>query len=487
MATLFHGQPRAFQMIFLIEVWERFGFYMVQGILTLYFIRQLGFSDTQAYYTFGAFSALVYGITALGGYLGDKVLGTKRTIVLGMVLLAAGYLALSFATKDNIFWALAIICVGGGVFKANPSSLLSKCYAEHDPRLHSGFTLYYMAINLGSIVALLIGPPVAAHFGYPYAYFLSFLGLLLGLTNYWFQRSLVASVNNAADERAIPVHWWLAVAGGLLGLIIASNYLLHHVLEASGLVWIVIAATLVIYVGFMQRETKASRLRMLVALVLMLEAVGFFVLYQQMPTSINLFAVSNVQPSLLGISLNPQSFQALNPFWIIVLSPILARGYGILQQKNINFAIPYKFATGMILCGLSFLVLYGARFSHDAGGMVSAWWLVVSYLLQSSGELLVSALGVAMVAELVPAHISGFVMGMWFLTIALSGFFGAKVASYTALPQSLHAGIESLVVYTGVFARIGLVTLGIGLLMWFLAKPLNRFIADPKEKKTLAP
>lgn len=473
MSNPFRDQPRAFQMIFLLEIWERFGFYTVQGILTLYFIRFLGYSDTEAYYTFGAFSALIYGMTALGGYLGDQVLGTKRTIVLGMIILALGYLALAVATHDGVFWALGLVCVGGGIFKANPSSLLSKCYEKNDPRLYSGFTLYYMAINLGSLVALLAGPTVASRFGYSYAYFLSFIGLTLGLANYFFQRSLVAKVNNAADARRVKPQSWVVVVAGIMVLTATARYLLHHVMITNALVWLVTAIALVIYFGYFRRENKTSRIRMGIALVLMFEAICFFVLYQQMPTSLNLFAVNNVRPILLGISLDPQSFQALNPVWIIVLSPLLAKFYLLLQQKNIIFSVPYKFAAGMILCGLSFLFLYYARFNHDEAGMVSAWWLVISYLLQSTGELLVSALGVAMVAELVPESIMGFVMGMWFLTAAISGFIGAKVASFTAMPQALEAGVESLNIYTGVFAQIGLVTLAIGVLMWFVARPLS--------------
>ena len=479
MLNSFKNQPRAFSMIFLVEIWERFGFYTLQGLLTLYFIRFLKFSDTQAYYTFGAFSALVFGMVALGGYLGDKVLGTKRTIILGLVLLATGYLVLAFATHEGIFWGLALVAVGSGVFKANPSSLLAKCYAENDSRLHSGFTLYYMAINWGAIIALFVGPPVAAYYGYSYTYFLSFIGICLGLMNYWFQRSLVVNINNAADQSPISIQCWLFVSGGVIVLTVAARYLLHHVIAASGLVWIAVVIALVAYLGFMRRESKPSRLRMFVALVLMLEAIGFFILYQQMPTSLNLFAVNNVHPTLLGVALDPQSFQALNPFWITLLSPLLAKGYDLLQQRKINFPIPYKFATGMILCGFSFLLLSLARFSHDELGIVSAWWLVASYLLQSTGELLVSALGMAMVAELVPAHITGFVMGMWFLMIASSGFLSAKVASYTALPQSLHGGVESLLIYTEVFARIGCVALGIGVLMWLLARSLSRYVSPP--------
>ena len=222
---------------------------------------------------------------------------------------------------------------------------------------------------------------------------------------------------------------------------------------------------------------------MLVALILMLEAVIFFTLYQQMPTSLNLFAVNNVLPNLFGFTIDPQSFQALNPLWIISLSPVLALVYSRLHQRDISFAVPYKFALGMTMCAMSFLILYAARFFSNDSGMVSSWWLIISYLFQSLGELLVSALGVAMVAELVPASIAGYVMGIWFLTSAVAGFLGASVASYTAIPKHIQPGTESLMIYTHVFACIGIVTLMISILMWLVAPWLCRFIMVQKEKK----
>ena len=219
-----------------------------------------------------------------------------------------------------------------------------------------------------------------------------------------------------------------------------------------------------------------SRLRMLLAFILMVEAVGFFTLYQQMPMSLNLFAVNNVNASLFGVPINPQSFQALNPIWIVTMSPMLAMFYERLNQRGCSFPIPYKFALGMTCCGLSFVILYFARFIHDDSGMVSSLWLVASYLFQALGELLVSALGVAMVAELVPPKIAGFVMGMWFLTSSVAGFIGASVASYTALPRDLQPGIDSLMIYTQVFACIGLVTLVVALLLWLISPRLSRLM-----------
>lgn len=480
MLTLFRAQPRAFRMIFMLEIWERFGFYTVQGILTLFFIRHLGFSDSEAYYTFGAFSALVYGMVAIGGYLGDKVLGTKRTIVLGLITLALGYLSLAMANKTYVFLALAVICVGNGLFKANPSNLLSKCYDDNDPRLHGGFTLYYMAINLGSTIALFAGPAVSTHFGYSYAYFISFVGLLLGLANYWLQRRQVVDINTPADRRVIPFWQWALI---ILTMIVSSfiaAYLLQEVVLARHLMWLITALVVLVYFGFMHYQDKASFRRMLVAFILMLEGVVFFTLYQQMPTSLNLFAVHNVRPFLWGIPLDPQSFQALNPIWIIVMSPVLAMWYTMLYRRGFSFSIPYKFAAGMLCCGVSFSLLYFARYIHDANGMVSSWWLVASYFFQSTGELLVSALGVAMIAQLVPKHITGFVMGMWFLTSAVAGFIGASVAALTALPTNVASGIESLTIYTRVFAYIGLAALVIGVFMWFSSASLSRYMSNDR-------
>lgn len=476
MLLLINNQPPAFRMIFLLELWERFGFYTMQGVLTLFFIRSLGFSDSEAYFSFGAFFALVYGMVALGGYLGDHVLGPKRTIILGLVTLALGYLSLSITDKAHVFLALGLICVGNGLFKANPSNLLSKCYEPNDPRLHSGFTLYYMAINLGSTISLFIGPALASHYGYSYAYFASFIGLLLGIANYWFQRSLVSQINTSADLKKIKSWEWITIFAGIVLLTFASSYLLQHVPIARGLLLFVTFIVITLYFIGMRGEDKDSIQRMFVAFVLMIEAVVFFTLYQQMPTSLNLFAVNNVTPTLMGLSINPQSFQALNPIWIIAMSPILATLYIKLNQRKRSFPVPYKFAVGMLCGGLSFTLLFFARFFHDDTGCVSSLWLVTSYCFQSIGELFVSALGVAMVAELVPQRMTGFVMGMWFLTSSLAGFTGASVASLTALPHNVQPGIESLTIYTGVFLSIGLVTLSIGIIMMVIAAPLSRFI-----------
>ncbi len=479
MIKMFAEQPRPFFMIFMLEIWERFGFYTVQGILALFFIRQLGFSEHQAFYTFGAFSALVYGMVAIGGYLGDKVLGTKRTIFIGLVALTAGYGLLTFSNEHTVFYALGLICVANGLFKANPPNLLAKCYDENDHRLHGGFTLYYMSINLGSTFSLLIGPNIAAKYGYPYAFSLSFIGLGLGIVNYIYQYRVVANINNAADQRSIGFFPWLLIIAGIVATSMGSAYLLQHVELAKTLAWFLTAVIVAIFFYYTFQEEGITRVRMLIAFVLMVEAIVFFTLYMQMPTSINLFAVANVRSSFFGQQFDAQSYQALNPIWIIILSPVLAYCYRAIYNGKINFSIPYKFAVGMIACGVAFITLYFSRYFHDGHGIVSPFWLIASYFFQCIGELLVSALGVAMVAELVPVHIAGFVMGVWYLTSTVAGFTGAAVASMAAIPEGIAHGIPSLMIYTGVFAKIGLVTIVLGVIMYALSPILNRYMALP--------
>jgi POT family proton-dependent oligopeptide transporter len=479
MLTLLRGQPRPFFMIFMLEIWERFGFYSVQGILVLYFVRTIGLSNQEAYDVFGTFFALIYVSTPLGGYLGDRFIGTKRIIVVGLLVLALGYTILALQLAHTLYHALGLICIGSALFKASPSVLLANCYRKHPEQLHAGFTLYYMSINIGALASLFLAPYISSRFGYGYAYALRVFGIGVGLLNFWWQRDVMRQIKTATDNLILScLNWvWLLMVIGIA--VYLAAYLLRHTKFAQFSICSLMLGFLGVYVVYMFRADKRARLQMVLALILMLEAIIFFTLYQQMPTSINLFAVNHVYPGLLGMSIDPQSFQVLNPLWIMIISIPIAGLYHWCQQRKIHVSVAYKFAIGMGFCSIGFMILSCAGFRHDAAGMVSSWWLVGSYLFQSLGEILVSALGVAMVAELVPPQIMGFVMGMWFLTSSLSGFTGAAVASLTMLPQGSEAGVPSLMMYTHVFAQIGVTTLIAACMMALLAPFLTRLMRNP--------
>ncbi|MFO5512399.1 oligopeptide:H+ symporter, partial [Klebsiella pneumoniae] len=231
----------------------------------------------------------------------------------------------------------------------------------------------------------------------------------------------------------------------------------------------------------------APRRKMIVAFLLMVEAIVFFVLYSQMPTSLNFFAIRNVEHSILGLAFEPEQYQALNPFWIMIGSPILAAIYNKMGDR---LPMPHKFAIGMVLCSGAFLVLpLGAKFASDAG-IVSVNWLILSYALQSIGELMISGLGLAMVAQLVPQRLMGFIMGSWFLTTAGAAIIAGKIANLMAVPENVTDPLVSLEVYGHVFLQIGIVTAVIAALMLLTAPKLNRMTqddsADIKARETAA-
>ncbi|XNM83727.1 oligopeptide:H+ symporter [Escherichia coli] len=228
---------------------------------------------------------------------------------------------------------------------------------------------------------------------------------------------------------------------------------------------------------------KTGRNKMFVAFVLMLEAVVFYILYAQMPTSLNFFAINNVHHEILGFSINPVSFQALNPFWVVLASRILAGIYTHLGNKGKDLSMPMKFI-GMFMCSLGFLTAAAAgMWFADAQGLTSPWFIVLVYLFQSLGELFISALGLAMIAALVPQHLMGFILGMWFLTQAAAFLLGGYVATFTAVPDNITDPLETLPVYTNVFGKIGLVTLGVAVVMLLMVPWLKRMIATPESHK----
>ncbi|WP_456311418.1 dipeptide/tripeptide permease DtpA [Serratia proteamaculans] len=470
-------QPRSFYLIFSIELWERFGYYGLQGIMAVYLVKMLGMSEAQSITLFASFSALVYGLVAVGGWLGDKVLGTKRVIVLGTLVLALGYALVAWSGHDIslVYIGMATIAVGNGLFKANPSSLLSTCYEKDDPRLDGAFTMYYMAINIGSFFSMLATPWLAAEFGWSTAFALSFVGMLITLVNFMFFRKWVKNHGSKADFAPLNIRKLLMTLVGIVVMITLATWLLHN----QGIARLVLGVIAVGIVLVFAKETFAlqghARRKMIVAFVLMVQAIVFFVLYMQMPTSLNFFAIRNVEHSILGITFQPEQFQALNPFWIMVFSPLLAAIYNKMGDR---LPMPHKFALGMVLCSAAFLVLpLGASLANELG-IVSVNWLILSYALQSIGELMISGLGLAMVAQLVPQRLMGFIMGSWFLTTAGAAMVAGKVANLMAVPENITDPLLSLHVYGDVFLKIGIVTGVIAVLMMFTAPLLNRMTQD---------
>lgn len=477
------AQPKPFYLIFFIEIWERFGFYGVQALLVLYMVQRLGYQDSHADFLFAAFSALVFLLPCLGGYIGDKVLGTKRTILLGAVVLALGYLLLSLPeiSSHHLALPLAFIAVGVGLFKANPSSLLSKVYEETPHNLDSGFTLYYMAINIGAAISMNLTPILNKIFGWHVAFSVCCAGIILAILNFLFMQKTIVGVGSKPDQKPMRWDYFSYVLLGTVGLIVGSNFLLNHYQMVS---WLLLGGTITLLFSYMTLIAKAApeeRKGMFLFIILFTQGVVFFVLYFQMPTSLSLFALRNVHHSILGIPIQAAQFQMLNSFWVMAMSPVMAWFYQGWHKHNRDLSLPAKFSLGTLLAGLAFLCLsLGSLFNHH--GVISGMWLVFSYWLQSTGELLVSALGLSLAARYVPQRFMGFTMGLWFLCASIASIIAGKVASIASIPANISKDpYLSLPIYNHLFIKIGLTTVAISLAMFTLVPLLKKLTGNDRQ------
>ena len=263
-------QPKAFYLIFSIELWERFGFYGLQAIMAVYLVKQLGLSESDSITLFSSFSALVYGLVAIGGWLGDKVLGTKRVIVLGVLVLALGYALVAFSGHNVsiVYIGMATIAVGSGLFKANPSSLLSTCYDKDDPRLDGAFTMFYMSINIGSLFSMMLTPWLAAKYGYSVAFSLCVIGLIITLFNFLFCKRMVKDYGSKPDFAPLQIGKLLMTLVGIVVLIALANWMLHHQSIARLVLAVIALGIVLVFAKEAFALQGAARRKMIVAFLL---------------------------------------------------------------------------------------------------------------------------------------------------------------------------------------------------------------------------
>ncbi len=487
------SQTRRFTTVFLIEMWERFGYSGMQALIVYFMVQRLNFPDERATVVWGAAAALIYVAPAIGGWIGDKVLGSRRTMLLGAMILAVGYTLMVIPGQSVwfLFCSLGVIVIGNGLFKANAGNLVRKIYEGDDSRIDSAFTIYYMAVNLGAMISQLLTPWLKDHFnrqyangmGWHIAFAVSAVGLALGLINYAVMRHTMAHIGSTPDTRPLD--------GGKLGLVLlcglaavfVSAFILEHEGVARVFVYLAGVTVLGIFGYLITIGRREDRPGLIAALVLTVQTMFYFIFYQQMSTSLNLFALRNVDPAfrVFGVHLwdwSPAQFQALNPIWIFVLSPILAWLYTTAGRHKKDISIAGKFVLGFCLVAAGFFIYGSAGHFAASDGRVSSWLMVWGYGAISLGELLVSGLGLAMVARYVPASMGGFMMGAYFVATGVSQYLGGVVASYASISGRITSDpAASLPIYTSLFNKLGIAAL-VCTLIAVAVLPLMKRLSD---------
>jgi POT family proton-dependent oligopeptide transporter len=478
------GHPKGLYVLFFAEMWERFCYYGMRALLALYLVKSLAMGDEKGFAVYGAYTALVYAMPVIGGRIADSILGSRLAVLLGGILMAIGEFIIVGGTEQLLFWGMAVIIVGNGLFKPNISTMVGRLYPDGDARKDSGFTIFYIGINLGALLATTVVAEVGNVYGAQAGFALAGIGMLAGVLIFQLGGRHYAHISAPPSPGTLhqpilgPLSPFTAVIVGCLALVPVLYFLLRNT-DIAGYVLLVVA---IFVIGSLIRrgmqDGTVQLHRMFGFIILMLFNVVFWACFEQAGSSLTLFAERNVDRHVFGWEMGAATTQFFNPAYILLFGSLFSIMWVELKKRNRDFTIPMKFGLGILQLGLGYLiVLVAAPLAIEY--KVPLWTLAVLYMLHTTGELFLSPIGLSMVTKLVPKDMTGTAMGAWFLSIAGANYAAGLLARLTGVE---HGGGEagtvdaaaSLASYLGVYSTMGWVTVGIGLLLMVLSPLINR-------------
>jgi POT family proton-dependent oligopeptide transporter len=471
-------QPQVFPLAITTSLLERFGFYILIDLLVLYVEHQFNYTDFKANTLFSLFFALVYLTPPFGGYLADNVLGIRRATIIGLFLEALGMILLLIPNELFLYIALALVIIGVGFFKTAPTNLMARSYAENDPRIDGGFTLFYMSINIGSMVSAFVAGFAQRYLGWHIVFFFSALGLAISLLGYFLLRHRAISCEIEIGKRSLPTKTRLKIITLIIGIITICVFLLFRPIIAHIFFYIVTACVLFYFLYEIAKSPEDEKFKIIACLCLIVFGMMFIIMYFQIHSSLTLFIDRCVDHHIFGFYIPTVAFVSLNPVWIIIFSPLLVLLYRYLHHHKKDLAVTTKFALGLLIASLAFLMLKVSTFFANPNYQISVPWLVLSMAMFSLGELLIYALGVAMVTRIAPARMYGVMMGTWFLiTSSIGATLGGKVAILADIPKTLTDPAAILNTYGSVYLELGIAGAIITVIA-FIANPYIKRLAN---------
>ena len=489
----FFGHPRGLGLLFLCEMWERFSYYGMRAILVLYLINGIGWSAQDASRLYGTYTGLVWLTPLIGGYLADRVLGTRRSLVIGGLTIAAGHFLLAFQTMPFFYSGLALIVIGTGFFKPNVSTMVGQLYAPGDVRRDVGFTIFYTGINTGAFIAPLICGYLAESpkYGWHYGFAAAGVGMTLGVLLFLWGRDrylpgiglapshardteVAAEIGELGSQSNARNATFGAFAGAVVAVMVGSptwisTGLPAWILSLSGLMTllfgIIIGGAFTVAILGTQGE---ERKRVYALVTVSFFTVFFWLVFEQAGSSLTIFADKDtdrtVGAGLVGMDVIPTSwFQSIQPMFIILLSPVAAVFWSMLQRRKAEPSTSVKMVWGLFFGGLGFFLLIFAGQNVDVGLKVGPWFLVGAYFCHTVGELFLSPVGLSYVTKVAPAQFVSLLMGTWFLAISAANFLGGFMA-----------GLIETIPSRATFFTIPTVTAWVAGLAMLLSVPLLR-------------
>jgi POT family proton-dependent oligopeptide transporter len=493
------GHPKGLYVCFFTEMWERFSFYGMKALLLLYLTKYHLFSDDNGYNLIGAYGGLVYAMPVIGGLVADRWLGMRKAVVFGGVLLVLGHLGMAIeghpassvggvVTRDAralqvFYFSLALIIMGVGFLKPNISTIVGKLYVENDPRRDSGFSLFYAGINIGATISGVLCGWLGETYGWGWGFGAAGIGMLAGLANFVMGQKHLRGHAEPPDaarlrERVFgPVTREYAIYLAALAGLFAIWFLIqmHSVIvaivpgvfETSPVILAMHAVTLCLLAGILwfmfTKCTKVQREQMAICLAFIAFCLVFFTLYEQTYGSWVLFSDRVMNHRALGIEWTASELTSLGALFILILAPLFAWLYPRLDARGWNPGKAAKSGYGLILAGVSFLVLVWSARHPEANGLTNIWWFVFAYFVLEVGEMLLSPIGLSAVTELSVPSVVSLMMGGWFLGTSYSEVLAAALGKLSAIeiPEGETLNIvDALAKYDALFvysAKIGIV------------------------------
>lgn len=430
-----HSQPKGFSVFFLTEMWERYGFYVIQTVLVFYLLQHLHLNDSQTYVIVGSFTALAYINCIFGGIIADRFIGYNRALIIGGILLLIGYSILSLGHDvKSISLGLASITVGTGMLKPNVSSMLSILYPKGDPRKDAGYTLYYVGIYVGATSGSILGGYLQTWFGWHASFISSALGIIFALTIF----IVGTKKNKLSDHRhkSVSIVEMIKSILCVLLLVFISFWVLQS--EFLSILYFILIA--VFCIGFILycifTNTGVVRNRLIAFLCLVLLSVLYWAVYFQ-----QFFSISLCTERACKLSFPSSSVPAIESFGVIIFGPVINYIWFKFQDNGRDISIATKFSLSFLFNSLCFLLLaFGLWYAYTTNNYLSIWYIVFAYLLVAIGELCISPTSLSMVTSLVPEKLTSAMMGISLLSIG----FGGKLAGFLASSAEINKSNDSL-------------------------------------------
>ncbi len=496
----FMGHPRGLAVLFFAEMWERFSFYGMRGLLILYLTKHWLFGDAEASSIYAGYAAMVYLMPVLGGLIADRYLGFRHAVTMGAVLLCLGHLGMAFegvpaslvdgvVVKDEValqvlYLSLGLIIVGVGLLKPSISSIVGQLYGPDDPRRDAGFTIFYMSINIGAVLATLTCGYLGETYGWAYGFGLAGIGMLAGLITFVRGRDLLEGRGEPPDPELLTLaRFGLSVRTriylGTAAMVVVAWWLMQNQALVGTLLTGASALAVVGVIAFILTSCDAQeRKSMTVLLFLTAYSVIFWALFEQAGSSMNLFADRNVDKAFLGLTWTASQLQFFNPGFIVLLAPLFSMLWQWLASRGWEPSTSAKFGLGVTQAGLGFMLLVYGIDHADEAGQVAMVWLALAYLIHTTGELCLSPVGLSMVTKLAVTRVVGLMMGVWFLASSVAHYVAGLIAAVASVDGGAEANAQhSLAVYQDTFYTVGVVGIGTGVLLLLLAPFITRWVA----------